>query len=90
MIQGWVEPVSGWSAFAGLVILVVVSLVRGWLVPKSTHVRELQASDKRGDEWKETALEGRKTINSLIQTNKIVDDFFRKVTVREKDEDSVT
>lgn len=82
VFSGWVEPVTGWGAFGGLVIFIVVSLIRGWLVPKSTHERELKASDRRGDEWKETALESRKTTNELIRSQQVVKDFFEKVPVR--------
>lgn len=56
-------------------MLVAVSLIRGWLVPKSTHERELRASDKRGDEWKETAMEGRATIAKLVDSNEIVKEY---------------
>lgn len=82
VFSGWIEPVTGWGAFGGLVIFITVSLIRGWLVPKSTHERELKASDRRGDEWKETALESRKTTNDLIRSQQVVKDFFEKVPVR--------
>lgn len=78
----WVEPVTGWGAFGALVIFVTVAVVRGWLVPKSTHERELKAADRRGDEWKETALESRKTVTELIRSQGIIKDFFEKVPVR--------
>lgn len=72
------DTVSGWSACGGIVIFVAMSLIRGWLVPKSTHERELKASDKRGDEWKETAMVGRETIDKLIDTNVIVKEYREK------------
>lgn len=78
----WVEPVTGWGAFGALVIFFTVAILRGWIVPKSTHERELAASDRRGDEWKETALESRKTVAELIRSQAIVKDFFEKVPVR--------
>lgn len=38
-----------------IVALVVLMILTGRLVPKATHERELAASNKRGDEWKQTA-----------------------------------
>jgi len=72
---------TGWGAFGGLAIFVVISVARGWLVPGRTHDREMLTANKRGDEWKETALELRKENGTLIKSNEIVSDFFNKVTV---------
>ena len=49
---------------------------------------QLVIEERRGDEWKETALEGRKTIASLIESNEIVKDFFKKVPVVTRPEDN--
>lgn len=46
----------------GVVALVYWLLVTGRILPRSSHERELAAANKRGDEWKETALEGRRLI----------------------------
>lgn len=81
----WIEPTTGWGAFGALTVFVVISLLRGWLVPKNTHDRELAVADRRGDEWKETALESRKTTNELIRSQQVVKDFFEKVPVRSTD-----
>lgn len=78
MLSGVIDTVSGWSAAGGIVIFVTVSLIRGWLVPKNTHERELKASDTRAEEWKETALEGRETLSKALDANAIVDEYRRK------------
>lgn len=72
------------GAFLGLSILVVISVVRGWLVPKSTHEREVAQERVRGDEWKETALDQR-AVNAkireqngqLLEANRVVEQFLR-------------
>lgn len=89
MVEFFATDIAGWGAFGGLSILVVVSVVRGWFIPIRTHDRELAQANKRGDEWKETALEGRKTIDSLITANSIVNDFFQKVPVSSAVRDDV-
>lgn len=45
-----------------IVTLVVLMLLTGRLIPRLTHEREIAAANKRGDEWKETALKGRELI----------------------------
>lgn len=62
-----------YGAILGMVVILYWLIVTGRLVPRSTHERELAARDsahavnleqsnRRGDEWKETALEGRVVI----------------------------
>lgn len=90
---GWADiSVSG--ALIGLAVLVVVSIVRGWLVPKNQHDRELAAANQRtqdakdrGDEWKATALEYRGVldrkeaqVDTLVQTNAVVQDILREAS----------
>lgn len=72
--------------FIGLTALAVISLIRGWIIPKSSHEREMRMANKRGDEWKETALEGRKLaseqsdqISKLVDANKVTAEFFGTV-----------
>lgn len=74
-MDGWLDNLTGWGACGSLVVFIAVALIRGWLVPKTTHEREIRASDKRGDEWKETAMEGRATIAKLIDSNEIVKEY---------------
>ncbi|WP_404474861.1 hypothetical protein [Microbacterium aerolatum] len=38
-----------------IVALVVMMILTGRLLPRSTHESQLAAANKRGDEWKETA-----------------------------------
>tara|TARA_R110002020_G_scaffold48774_5_gene139044 strand:+ start:5570 stop:5935 length:366 start_codon:yes stop_codon:yes gene_type:complete len=82
------------SAFLALLVLIVVSIVRGWLVPKNQHDRELAAANQRtqdakdrGDEWKVTAREQAgvltikdEQIKTLVQTNAVVQDILREAS----------
>lgn len=71
------------SATAVLVI-VVVMILTGRLVPRSTHIRELTAAVDRGNEWRETAR-ATEEVNSvirgqngdLIKANQAVEAFLR-------------
>jgi hypothetical protein len=69
-----------------LLVLVVLMILTGRLIPKSTHERELAAAEKRtqdaverGNEWKQTAEETGKVNavvraqnSELIEANKVV------------------
>lgn len=82
------------SAMIALVVLVVVSIVRGWLVPKNQHDRELAAANQRtqdakdrGDEWKATAraqsdvmASKDQQIETLVATNAVVQDILREAS----------
>lgn len=68
----------------GVIVIVYWLLVTGRLVPKASHDREMLTAKVRGDEWKETALEYRKTNSvlleqngGLIEANKVVGAFLR-------------
>lgn len=68
----------------GVVALVYWLLITGRLVPRSTHDRIVAVQKERGDEWKETALDLRKTNGvvvaqntELIQSSKVVEQFLR-------------
>jgi len=74
------------GALLGVLVLSYWLLVSGRLVSRNSHERELAMSNKRGDEWKETALSGRSLIeaqknqiNALIEANRIADHFFRSM-----------
>jgi len=75
------------GALVGVIVLFFIALLRGWLIPKSSHERELAQANKRGDEWKDTALaerSGRVEAQALqrkqMETSRIVDAFFRSAT----------
>lgn len=75
-----------YGALVGMVVFLFLSLARGWLIPKASHERELAASNKRGDEWKETALHTRalnaefaKQNSELTEANKVTAEFFGTV-----------
>ncbi len=74
-----------------LLALVVLMILTGRLIPKSTHDRELEAAEKRtldavsrGDEWKRTA-KATEDVNAivraqnseLIDANKVVKAFLQ-------------
>jgi hypothetical protein len=68
----------------GLGLLVVISVILGWFIPKSSHVREMAAEVRRADEWKQIA-EDRGTIittqtaqiTSLLEVSKFIETVFR-------------
>jgi len=68
----------------GTIVLFYILLARGHIITRGSHERELGMANKRGDEWKETALETR-TVNAevrkqngqLIEANRIVESFLR-------------
>jgi hypothetical protein len=71
------------GALIGVVVLAYWLLAGGKIIPRATHERELAAANKRGDEWKETALDGRRIIaaqeqqiRALLESNRIADHFF--------------
>jgi hypothetical protein len=62
------------GALIGVVVLVFWLLATGRIIPRASHERELAVANKRGDEWKETALEGRALITQLTgQVDKFAD-----------------
>lgn len=75
------------GALIGMIVLFFIALLRGWLIPKSSHERELAQANKRGDEWKETALTTRAALvetqgqnRILLESNRITEAFFRTAT----------
>ena len=74
-----------YGALVGMVVLVYVAMVRGWVVPRHTHERELAAqaaahavnlaqANLRGDEWKETAdLRGKLISEQSAQITTLVE-----------------
>lgn len=68
----------------GVVAIVYWLLISGRLIPRSSHERELAVSNKRGDEWKETANTFRDANaillgqnGDLIEGGKVVEAFLR-------------
>lgn len=85
------NPIARDIGAVGLVALVVLMILTGRLIPKSTHDRELEAADQRttdavarGDEWKQTAKDTaevnavvRAQNSELIEANKVVKAFLQ-------------
>ena len=74
------DGIFTYPALAAILILIIVSVMRGWFIPKGTHERELQAETRRGDEWKSVAGERQTTIiaqgtqiTSLLEVSKTVE-----------------
>lgn len=74
------------AALIGVTVFLFLSLARGWVIPKSSLEREMAASNKRGDEWKETALDQRELISqqsaqisTLTEATKTPAEFFGTV-----------
>ena len=74
-------PIGG---MLGMIALFYWLLATGRLITRASHEREIAIVSKRGDEWKETAIETR-TVNvevrkqngQLIEANRIVESFLR-------------
>lgn len=91
VLSFFANPVVRDIGAVGLVALVVLMILTGRLIPKSTHDRELEAAEKRtsdavarGDEWKHTA-KATEEVNAivraqnseLIDANKVVKAFLQ-------------
>ena len=85
-------PTTLWNlsplgALVGVIVLFYWLLATGRLISKSSHEREIAQSNKRGDEWKETALHER-DLNAvvraqntdLIESNKVWEDFLKSAS----------
>lgn len=91
VLSFFANPVVRDIGAVGLVALVVLMILTGRLIPKSTHERELEAAEKRtadavarGDEWKQTAKNTeevnavvRAQNSELIEANKVVKAFLQ-------------
>lgn len=82
-----VWSLSPLGALIGAVVILYWMLGTGRLIPRSSHERELEQANRRGDEWKDTALEQReinaeirKQNSTLIEAARITTDFFGKVS----------
>jgi hypothetical protein len=53
----------------GVVAFFYYLLAVGRLIPRSSHERELETANKRGDEWKETALDSRRLNSEITRQN---------------------
>lgn len=92
-LPNWGDLTVG-GALVGFAVLVLVSIVRGWLIPKGQHDRELAAANQRtqdakdrGDEWKATALEYKAVVDrkehqvdTLVTTNAVIQDVLREAS----------
>lgn len=61
------NPVFADVGVGALLALVIILILTGRLVPRVTHERELAASNKRADEWKETTLKSQKLAEELTE-----------------------
>lgn len=73
LARDW-AAVGGWSLFVGLCMMIVVSFMRGWIVPGSMY-RSLEAASKLQAETLAT-LSG--TLDKQVQANEISSYFFKE------------
>ena len=74
-------------ALIGVVIFFYWMIASGRLIPRGTHDSIVAQERKRGDEWKETALDQREVNGeirsqnaTLIESQRITADFFAKIS----------
>lgn len=60
------------GAVIGMLVLIFWLTGTGRYIPRSSHEREMAAANKRGDEWKETALDTRQLNNELVKQNSVL------------------
>lgn len=58
-----------YGAILGMLVLAYISIIRGWLVPQASHVRELLLERTRADEWKESTLSEHEVNAELLKQN---------------------
>lgn len=82
------------AALVGVLVLQFWFLATGRIITRGSHDRELGLTTRRGDEWKETAVQVRavnsellKQNSQLIEGNRIADHFFRSAS---EDPDTLT
>ena len=61
-----------YGALLGLVVVLFWLTSTGRYIPRSSHERELATANKRGDEWKETALDTRMLNAELAKQNSVL------------------
>lgn len=64
-LPGGIWSLSPLGAFIGVLVLLFWMQATGRLLTRSQHDEIVAKSDRRGDEWKETALEYRSVIREL-------------------------
>lgn len=74
---------SPYGALLGLIVILFWLTSTGRYIPRSSHEREIAASNQRGDEWKEAATETRvlnleltKQNTALVESTKTSAEFF--------------
>lgn len=53
----------------GVSAFVVIAVLRGSLIPRVTHEREINAERDRGNEWRESYLASQKSVDVLLSQN---------------------
>jgi len=74
------------AALVGMLTFSFIAFARGWVIPQSSHEREMASANLRGDEWKEAAMAGQKLIgeqsaqiSTLVEATKTPAEFFGTV-----------
>lgn len=79
--------ITPYGALVGMIVLAYFYFASGRVIPRASHERELAAANKRGDEWKETALDQRE-VNAeiraqntmLLEASRAASHFFQQVS----------
>lgn len=61
-----------YGALVGMLVFLFLAVARGWVIPRASHERELASANRRGDEWKETALDTRILNVELAKQNSVL------------------
>lgn len=75
---------GGWSLFVSLCILIVVSFMRGWVVPGGMY-RRLEDASKLQSETLATTVSA---LDKQVTANQIVKHFFEETTPRRGEVDA--
>lgn len=64
-LPGGIWSLSPFAALVGIIVLIFLMLTSGRLYTKGQYDLAVGSEKRRGDEWKETALEYRSTIREM-------------------------
>jgi hypothetical protein len=72
MIPLNLAEVGGWGLFLGLVVFVLVSVAKGWLVPKTLHDQMLASTEARATVAEAAVDRLKDRADKLTETNNIL------------------
>lgn len=66
---GFVGQLGAYGALTLVLVFLITAFSRGWIIPLSTHLRELEREKRLASFWEKTSEEKQKTIASLSIQN---------------------